>query len=72
MSTSIAKSISFQSDADAKFDLLLIFVLFVHFFYSDDTPLLQSAANGHIDICELLIQSGADINAKNKTYVFSE
>ena len=29
------------------------------------TPLHYSAINGHLEVCRLLLQSGADVNAKN-------
>jgi ankyrin repeat protein len=40
-----------------KFILLLAF--------SQDTPLHESARNGHLEVCRLLLQSSADVEAKN-------
>ncbi len=33
------------------------------------TALLLSSINGHREVCELLISSGAEVNAKNNEYV---
>ena len=33
--------------------------------FADGTPLHYAAANGHKEIAELLIEKGADLNAKN-------
>lgn len=32
----------------------------------DDTPLHDAASNGHIRLCRLLVERGADIYSKNK------
>ena len=32
---------------------------------SGDIPLHLSAGNGNVDICDILLKSGADVNAKN-------
>ena len=32
---------------------------------SDDTPLHDSVSYGSVHVCELLLKSGADVNAKN-------
>ena len=37
-----------------------------HFAYSLRTPLHWSAIYGHVQICEALLLSGADVNARNK------
>ena len=34
-------------------------------FRNDDTPLHCSAINGELEVCRLLLQSGADVNARN-------
>ena len=34
--------------------------------FSDDTPLIIAASKGLADICGMLVQNGADVNAKNK------
>ncbi len=35
-------------------------------FRYDSTPLHYSAYNGRLEVCRLLLQSGADVNAKNE------
>ena len=35
-------------------------------FRYDETPLHHSAAYGRLEVCRLLLQSGADVNAKNR------
>ena len=35
-------------------------------FRYDATPLHYSAAHGYLEVCRLLLQSGADVNAKDK------
>ena len=35
-------------------------------FRSDHTPLHHSASNGKLEVCRLLLQSGADVNARIK------
>ena len=32
-----------------------------------DTPLHASATNGELEACRLLLQSGADVNARNRS-----
>ena len=35
-------------------------------FRDDYTPLHYSSINGQLEVCRLLLQSGADVNARNK------
>ena len=35
-------------------------------FRYDATPRHYSAAQGNLEVCRLLLQSGADVNARNK------
>jgi ankyrin repeat protein len=35
-------------------------------FRDDETPLHASATNGELEVCRLLLQSGADVNAKDR------
>ena len=35
-------------------------------FRNDVTPLYCSAAHGNLEVCRLLLQSGADVNAKDR------
>jgi ankyrin repeat protein len=35
-------------------------------FRNVNTPLHISAAHGNLEVCRLLLQSGADVNAKNE------
>jgi ankyrin repeat protein len=35
-------------------------------FRNDWTPLHYSATHGQLEVCRLLLQSGADVNARNK------
>jgi ankyrin repeat protein len=35
-------------------------------FRYDRTPLHISATNGRLEVCRLLLQSGADVNARDK------
>jgi ankyrin repeat protein len=39
--------------------------LLIHLFFSQDTPLHYSALNGHTDVCRLLLENAADVNARN-------
>ncbi len=36
------------------------------------TALMEAADNGHVEIVELLLKAGADINLKNHVNLFSE
>ena len=40
--------------------------LLIHLFFSQATPLHLSAYNGHTDVCRLLLENAADVNARNK------
>ena len=40
--------------------------LLIHLFFSQDTPLIKSAFKGHTDVCRLLLENAADVNARNK------
>jgi ankyrin repeat protein len=42
---------------------MLILLLVFRFDY---TPLHRSAGNGKLEVCRLLLQSGADVNARDK------
>ena len=42
-----------------------VVILFLYRF-SDDTPLIWASFNGLTDVCGMLVQNGADVNAKNK------
>jgi hypothetical protein len=39
---------------------------FVFYRFSGSTPLILAAREKHADICGMLVQNGADVNAKNK------
>ena len=39
--------------------------LLIHLFFSQRTPLHGSAAKGHTDVCRLLLENAADVNARN-------
>jgi hypothetical protein len=39
---------------------------FVFFRFSGDTPVTLASYGGHADICGMLVQNGADVNAKTK------
>ncbi len=39
--------------------------LLIHLFFSQGTPLMQSAEKGHTDVCRLLLENAADVNARN-------
>jgi hypothetical protein len=40
--------------------------LLIHLFCSQYTPLLNSAGAGHTDVCRLLLENAADVNARDK------
>ena len=40
--------------------------LLIHLFFSQHTPLLYSAEKGHTDVCRLLLENAADVNAREK------
>ena len=40
-------------------------ILFLVFSY-DSTPLHYSASNDELEVCRLLLQSGADVNARDR------
>ena len=37
-------------------------------FFTRDTPLIEAAANGHVDVVKLLIENGADVNLKGEAW----
>ena len=37
----------------------------IFFVFSQETPLLLSAMNGHLETCRLLLQCNADVDAKD-------
>jgi ankyrin repeat protein len=37
-------------------------------FFTQDTLLIESAANGHVDVVKLLIENGADVNLKGEAW----
>ena len=39
--------------------------LLIYLFFSRMTPLLWSAAKGHTEICRLLLENEADVNARD-------
>jgi hypothetical protein len=39
--------------------------LLIHLFFSQFTPLIWSAFKGHTDLCRLLLENAADVNARN-------
>ena len=39
--------------------------LLIYLFFSQDTPLNASAYNGHAEICRLLLENFADVNARD-------
>jgi ankyrin repeat protein len=39
--------------------------LLIHLFFSERTPLHWSAQYGHTDVCRLLLENAADVNARN-------
>ena len=38
--------------------------LLIHLFFRENTPLHRSANKGHIDVCRLLLENAADVNAR--------
>jgi ankyrin repeat protein len=40
--------------------------LLIHLFFSQYTPLHRSAREGHTDVCRLLLENAADVNARDK------
>ena len=43
-------------------DVMILYL----FHFSDDTPLIWASFNGLTDVCGMLVQNGADVNATNK------
>ncbi len=41
------------------------FCLLIYLFFSEDTPLIWSAYEGHTDVCRLLLENAADVNARD-------
>ena len=41
------------------------FCLLIDLFFSQKTPLMSSAIKGHTDVCRLLLENAADVNARN-------
>ena len=39
--------------------------LLIDLFFSRMTPLIMSAANGHTDVCRLLLENAAVVNARD-------
>ena len=39
--------------------------LLIDLFFSQWTPLMESAVKGHTDVCRLLLENAADVNARN-------
>jgi ankyrin repeat protein len=48
------------------FIVIIIIIIIPSFFFSGDTPLHRSANHGHLEICRLLLQFDAHLEAKNK------
>ena len=42
------------------------FCLLIDLFFSQFTPLSWSADKGHTDVCRLLLENAADVNARDK------
>ena len=40
--------------------------LLIDLFFSQTTPLMTSAREGHTDVCRLLLENAADVNARDK------
>ena len=40
--------------------------LLIDLFFSQDTPLIMAAEKGHTDVCRLLLENAADVNARDK------
>jgi hypothetical protein len=39
--------------------------LLIHLFFRQSTPLHKSAKNGHTNVCRLLLENAADVNARD-------
>ncbi len=39
--------------------------LLIDLFFSQWTPLMYSAVEGHTDVCRLLLENAADVNVRN-------
>ncbi len=51
-------------------DMTLVFhepnlCLLIDLFFSQWTPLMLSAVKGHTDVCRLLLENAADVNARD-------
>ncbi len=40
--------------------------LLIHLFFSEEIPLHWSAREGHTDVCRLLLENAADVNATDE------
>jgi ankyrin repeat protein len=40
--------------------------LLIDLFFSQNTPLILSAEKGHTDVCRLLLENAADVNARDR------
>jgi len=41
------------------------FCLLIDLFFSQNTPLICAAEKGHTDVCRLLLENAADVNARD-------
>ena len=41
------------------------FCLLIDLFFSQKTPLIWAAYKGHTDVCRLLLENAADVNARD-------